>query len=278
MGRNSIRNTLISLLVVALFSFFVGWAAYRTGQASGKISALGHTTIGEFQQPFAALPFHRRLILSAQQALRSDTGTHGQDLWVSRVVFPDVENGYYLDVGSGDGIRYSNTNVLDEIGWQGICIDPFPTGMETRTARVFKEVVDSEAGREIEFRTAGLIGGIDEYIDHTRDWKEQQEAEVVVMKTTTLDDILKRADAPPYIHYMSLDIEGAELQALKGLSFSDYTIGAFTIEHNWEEPKRSQIRELLQSEGYEFVLSRHRDDYYLHSDLIPDRVNPKRLK
>ena len=73
---------------------------------------------------------------------------------------------------------------------------------------------------------------------------------------------------------MSLDIEGAELQTLKGLSLSDYTIGAFTIEHNWEEPKRGPIRELLQSEGCELVLLRHRDDYYLHSDLISDRANP----
>jgi hypothetical protein len=67
---------------------------------------------------------------------------------------------------------------------------------------------------------------------------------------------------------MSIDVEGAELEALKGFSFSKYKVGAFTIEHNFEEPKRSQIRSLLASKGYQYVMSLWRDDCYVSEDLI----------
>ena len=62
---------------------------------------------------------------------------------------------------------------------------------------------------------------------------------------------------------MSIRIEGAELDALKALDFSQYPVRAFTIEHNFEEPKRAQIRQLLESKGYRFARSSAQDDYYL---------------
>ena len=276
MSRSGTVKASASLCVVLVLCVLVGWFAYRTGQTSGRLTAMSRLTFGHYNQPFSQLPVHERLLLTIQETLRDTHNTDQQDAWVSRVVFPGVEDGYYIDVGSADGVVQSNTKILDDMGWQGICVDPFPTGMETRTAKMFEEVVDSEGGREIEFRTSGYIGGIDAYIDHTKDWEEQQEAELLVLKTTTLDDILSRADAPKYIHYMSLDIEGAELEALKGMSFSDYKVGAMTIEHNWEEPKRTQVKEFLEQNGYQRVLSRHRDDYYLHRDLIPPKIHPKR--
>ena len=62
---------------------------------------------------------------------------------------------------------------------------------------------------------------------------------------------------------MSIDIEGAELEALKGFSFSKYKVGALTIEHNYEEPKRSQIRMLLESKGYQLAKKVSCDDWYV---------------
>ena len=56
------------------------------------------------------------------------------------------------------------------------------------------------------------------------------------LTTTTLGDILERTKAPPLIHFMSLDIEGAELEALKGFPLTKYKIGALAVEHNDEEP------------------------------------------
>src|SRR5262245_3936727 len=66
----------------------------------------------------------------------------GQDRWVEEAVFPGVTNGYFLDVGSADGVVHSNTWALEQRGWSGICIDPFPSNMTGRRCQLFREAVD----------------------------------------------------------------------------------------------------------------------------------------
>ena len=141
----------------------------------------------------------------------------GQDKWVLEKVFPDVTNGYFVDIGSGHGTIGSNSRTLEERGWKGVCIDPFPVHMEGRTCKMFKEVVFSKPGLIMAFHTAGGLGGIG---DTLGTWNEEAaRAPTVNVRTVTLDDILTRAGAPQFIHFMSLDVEGAELEALRAFSF-----------------------------------------------------------
>ena len=215
------------------------------------------------------LPPARNLSISLRQFLRLEKSYSQmeQDRWVVHSVFPGVRNGYYVDVGSADGVLISNTKLLDELGWQGVCIEPFPTNMASRTCRLFQQPVYDRAGVKVKFRKAGVLGGIDQNIDS---FKERvKDDQVVEMTTTTLADVLAEAKAPAYIHYMSLDIEGAELEALKAFPFEKYRIGALTVEHNFEEPKRSQIREYLVSKGYRRVRSYLVDDWYTWRDTAP---------
>lgn len=184
----------------------------------------------------------------------------GQDRWVTEVVFPGVTNGYFLDVGSGDGTEGSNTKLLEEKGWSGICVDPFPTNMEGRRCQMFKEVVYDQAGQKVQFKVAGELGGISDTLGRWKDWTAG--SQTVEFTTVTLGDILERAHAPKHIHYMSLDIEGAELKALQGLPLDKYTFGALDIEHNQEEPKRTDIQMLLKKHGYRRVHTWLQDDFY----------------
>ncbi len=185
----------------------------------------------------------------------------GQDKWVLERVFPGVSNGYFVDVGSGHGRIGSNSLALERRGWTGLCVDPFPVEMDGRTCRTFEEVVYSQAGRQLEFHLAGGLGGLAETLGT---WNVTgARAPTVRLSTVTLDDLLARAGAPPFIHFISLDIEGAELEALGGFPFDRHRVGAWTIEHNREEPKRSQIRTLMAARGYELRHSWHQDDYYV---------------
>ncbi len=190
-------------------------------------------------------------------------GQLGQDKWILESVFPGVTRGYFLDVGSGDGVDISNSKALEDKGWTGICVDPFPKNMKTRTCQIFKEVVYSKAGKKIEFRTAGDYGGIDKHIIRYRQSLRVITAGTVSLMTVTLGSILKRAKAPKFIHYMNLDIEGAELEAMKAFPFSRYKVGAITVEHNFVEPKRSKLKKLLQDNGYRLAKSLKWDDWYV---------------
>ena len=202
------------------------------------------------------------LRLTAREAIGGVTypSEIGQDKWVIGKMFPGVSTGFFLDVGSGHGTIGSNTKALEDLGWTGICVDPFPVHMEGRTCRMETVVVSSAAGQVVKFHTHSGLGGI---ADTLGKWKaEAEKSPAVELTTTTLADVLARDNAPSFIHFLSLDIEGAELEALKGIPFDKYKFGAMAIEHNDEEPKRTQILQFLEARGYRRVHSFKQDDFY----------------
>jgi FkbM family methyltransferase len=202
------------------------------------------------------------LRLTAREAIGGVTfpSEIGQDKWVIGKMFRGVSDGFFLDVGSGHGTIGSNTKALEDLGWTGICVDPFPTHMEGRTCRMERAVVSSTAGQVVKFHTHSGLGGIADTLGRWKD--EAAKSPAVELTTTTLADVLARNNAPSFIHFLSLDIEGAELEALRGVPFDKYRFGAMAIEHNDEEPKRSDLVKFLGEKGYVRVHTFKQDDFY----------------
>lgn len=224
-AKNSAKCLVILLSSAIVSAGAAGYVGMKAGRIWASNSELGFAAM--HVSPEGARRWRQstrtdKLIWSLSEALGLETfpSAFGQDKWIARFLFPGVEDGYFVDVGSGDGVVSSNSKLLEDRGWKGICIDPFPTNMEGRSCEMFEEVVFSVAGDKVSFRDAGFLGGIDSELGLTKEWADVKEAPLVEFSTVTLDDILQRANAPGFIHYMSLDIEGAELEALKGLSFS----------------------------------------------------------
>lgn len=250
---------LFQLVAIALVLLAVATAAGYFGMRVGRKFALN--------QLCCAIPQRQNFEMSVRETLGlvKFPSQIGQDRWVAERVFPGVRNGYFLDVGSADGFVNSNTWTLEQRGWKGICVDPFPTNMIGRTCQMFRDAVDAAGGQKVQFTMAGELGGITGYLDRYKDVTKA--SRTVELTTVTLRDILQRAHAPSYIHFMSLDIEGAELEALKGFPFDSYKLGSLAIEHNFEEPKRSEIEQLLKSKGYSKARTWLQDDFYLPTPL-----------
>jgi len=255
------RTRLLQAAVAAIVLLSVATGAGYFGMRVGRSF--------QFNQMCCEIPQRHNFEISVRErlGLLKFPSQIGQDRWVSEKVFPGVTNGYFLDVGSGDGFDKSNTWALERRGWTGICVDPFPTNMAGRTCQVFREAVDAEGGNKVQFSAAGEVGGISNYLDR---WKDlAKDARTVELTTVSLRDILVRAHAPSFIHFMSLDIEGAELEALRGFPFDEYRLGSIDVEHNYEQPKRTQIEQLLKSKGYSKVHTWLQDDFYLPSRPPP---------
>ena len=258
--RIAARAAVVCLLAVGVMATTVFFGA-----------ALGRRY--ESNQLCCQVPRWRNVSLSLQETLRlvSFPSQIGQDKWVLKTVFPGLTDGFFVDVGSGDGIAGSNTFALERQGWTGICIDPFPSSMESRTCQLFKAVVFSEPGLTVTFHPAGQLGGITDTLDTWKAYAEQYPP--VELTTVTLGDILDRANAPDFIHFRSLDIEGAELDALRGVPFDRYRFGAFAIEHTYEGSKRADVAALLTGHGYRRVHTWYQDDFYL-----PDPDHPRHAR
>jgi hypothetical protein len=254
LSRAALSTIAMPLVAVALSSGFVGVKLGMQYERNGLC---------------CQIPRYRRIVVTAKETLGLATfhSQIGQDKWVLEAVFPGVKNGFFLDVGSADGTINSNTKALEQKGWTGICIDPFPRNMQDRTCQMFKEVAFSQAGKLVKFRAAGELGGIEDTLGIGKG--VAREAPIVEFTTVTLGDILERAKAPSFIHFVSLDIEGAELDALIGFPFDKYQIGALDVEHNYEEPKRSKIEALMKSHGYKRVHAWDQDDFYVNCTIVP---------
>jgi hypothetical protein len=257
--RRTISTRIRRLIVSGAATIFVLFTV-------AVVQRTGATALFRDNHQCCQLSFLRNLQVTLYEAagLVKYSGEIGQDKWVLEKVFPDVADGYFVDVGSGHGSIGSNSRTLEERGWRGVCIDPFPVHMEGRTCQMFREVVFSKPGMVVAFHTAGGVGGVAETLGA---WNDQApRAPVVKLTTVTLEDILVRAAAPRLIHFVSLDIEGAELEALRAFPFERYRVVAWTIEHNREEPKRSQVAALLAAHGYRRVHEWQQDDFFLSEE------------
>lgn len=253
------------LLVLAAVLLLVGasgvgaYLGYRAGKAGAFHEFIGAEDAGE----------RRKYAIRYALGLEDFKSITGQDLWVMYSVHPGVTDGFFVDLGSADGVAISNTWALEQTGWRGICIDPFPRNMAGRTCQVFTEAVDNVGGRVVQFQNPGSFsGGI---LDYAGWWvSPEHKKNTVDVKTATLSDILRRGNAPSYIHYLNVDIEGAEYMALSEFPFNEYEFGAITIEHNGLEDQRVKVRELLVKNGYRLEWAIRDQDWYVRNKTPAD--------
>lgn len=198
----------------------------------------------------------------------------GQDLEVLKF-YNNKPSGFFVEIGASDGIALSNTFLLENnFGWRGICVEPIPAKFgllcKNRPNSVcYQEAVYNETGKQVVFdicNQADMLSGISDSIDCHKPFVNQNKTQITV-NTISLTDLLDKSNSPTFIEYLSLDTEGSELEILKSVDFKQYTFGLIDVEHNYVEPRRSHIKELLTSNGYHYVRENKFDDSYRHNSV-----------
>ena len=183
-------------------------------------------------------------------------------------------DGYFVEIGASDGIKISNTYLLEkEYNWKGICIEPIQEEYEklvnNRKCICENISVYSSSNLELEFAIChenSLLSGLYSHIDHHKNTVDNNK-KIFNSKTKTLTDILDINKSPKFIEYLSIDTEGSELEILKGIDFNKYMFGIIDIEHNYIEPRRTEIKELLFNNNYDYLKENNWDDTYIHKSL-----------
>ena len=195
----------------------------------------------------------------------------GQDLKVLKF-FDNKREGYFVEVGANDGIRFSNTYLLEkDYDWKGICIEPVPSLFkklsENRKSINISNAIYNENDKIVNIIEANMLSGIREDVDSHKHILDKEEKNDIKVLTKTLTTVLNENNAPNYIEYLSIDTEGSELKVLEGIDFNKYKFGYINIEHNFQEKRRFEMRKLLESKNYKFLEENHVDDIYIYNEL-----------
>jgi FkbM family methyltransferase len=185
----------------------------------------------------------------------------GQDYWVFGEVFNEMRGGYFLDIGAYDGIRISNTYLLEyRYDWNGICVEANPELFnvlkKNRRVKCVNTCLDDKEGF-VDFIKRDEDSGI---ISQSTDNREAKSFEVIKIKTKSLDSLLREENAPDEIDYLSIDIEGAEERVLGNFNFNKYRFNCITI----ERPSES-LKKVLEKNAYILIKEiPNLDCFYIH--------------
>ena len=185
----------------------------------------------------------------------------------------DRDGGFFVEAGANDGFTQSNTYWLERFrGWRGILIEPMPTHLEEcraegrHAALVHAALVpEAAAGDTVTMQFGDLMSSVQEAhggAGGARDWvqpglvlgwRDAHEAEV---PARTLSGILDEQGAPE-IDLLSLDVEGFEAQALRGLDFDRHAPRWIVVEAHDLASGRQAIEDVLG------------DRYVMHAQVSP---------
>ena len=193
---------------------------------------------------------------------------HEQDIWVVNKL-KSKRNGFFVEAGAGNGIRLSNTYLLEtEYEWDGICVEPFKPNFEelvkNRKSKSVCCLLDGEFGTQTycsgvvpidKENPQGYRGGIVASDTDNRTVLNDS----IEMSTITLEHLLNENTAPSVIDYLSLDVEGAETRILKNFPFDKYKFSIIHIERPSKE-----LCDILLNNGYKIDGGNCLDKYFVN--------------
>lgn len=159
-------------------------------------------------------------------------------------------DGYYVELGANDGIDQSNSFYFEKKkNWSGVLIEPSPNNyLKCRKIRsprnkFFCNACVSFDYKEkfVEMTYANLMtisNSLKKDIDDdkkfinlsTQHLKSYEDHFIFGAQAKTLTSILIDANSPEKMDFLSLDVEGSEIEILKGFDFSRFSFKFLLIE------------------------------------------------
>jgi len=174
--------------------------------------------------------------------------------------FKEKKNGFYVDVGCYHPIHRSNTHLLHKQDWKGVNID---------ISEFSIDLFNHARPKDLNYHCA--ISNKNEVVKlfyqkqlSQLSTTESEQAKIVFqgnikekkMQAFTLDEILNKDKyKDSKIDFLDIDVEGADLKVLEGLSFNKFKPELVCVEIHAKEIKQSDIYKFLINKNYELLWS-----------------------
>ena len=210
------------------------------------------------------------LLISKTQEFYSQTGEDK----LLRKYLPE-NAGSYVDVGSGQPVRGSNTYFFYKRGWSGTLIDPIK--FNSRLTKLFR-------------RRDTFVRNIVSSKNTALNFYEFYPAEYSTIEKSVAEDLVKRgiklkyevnlnpislaklnlACQPLEPTLLSIDVEGHDLEVLNSNNWSTFKPRVICVEENISGNKQAdkKIANYLISHGYKLVDGTDLSKIYVHKDYV----------
>jgi FkbM family methyltransferase len=185
--------------------------------------------------------------------------------------FPDVEKGFYVDVGANDPMVDSVTKLFYDKGWRGINVEPLKHHWEALKSKRKRDINlniglgDKNASLTFhEFSSGdGLSTFSDEIVNEYSGLQDDVHTNTkeYTVDIKTMRDVLKENKVDK-IQFLKVDVEGLEYEVLDGNDWDSYRPQVICIEANHIV---KDWRPLLKEKGYELAFFDGLNNYYTDS-------------
>jgi FkbM family methyltransferase len=186
-------------------------------------------------------------------ALQTTPSQFLQDVF-ALIVSGAKDDGFFVEFGACDGKYISNTLTLEAFGWRGILAEPLPKWHDAlranRSCIIDTRCVWSRSGERL---TLSEMADDQHATEASVTPGARSTAASHEVASVSLDDFLREHSAPRLIDFLSMDVEGAELDILKAFSFG-YRFGFLAIEALAAPDGVSQLEHLMKENGYRRIL------------------------
>ena len=189
----------------------------------------------------------------------------------------DFDNGFFVELGANDGRFQSNTLFYEQFrNWRGVLIEPAPNlFLQCRENRSQLSYIVCAACVSFDYRgefvkivysnsmsvSLNVDSDIGDPLAHAELGRQFLKANETLFTfgavARTLNSILVEANAPRRIDFLSLDVEGAELDVIKGVDHDAYRFRYILAECR----NLPRLRSYLESQHYRFVEKFNEHDY-----------------
>lgn len=197
----------------------------------------------------------------------------GEDCLLA-IFFDFKKHGCFIDVGAFDGIYLSNTFAFERLGWSGFCVEAMPEYFDLCVknrpgSTCFHAACLAAERGQVEFRAeaGGLFSGLAADESFTASVYRGQHVpfdgfRTIRVPSASLDGLL--AGRTAQIDFVSIDVEGAELEVLNGFDLDRHKPRILVIEANKPE-ERQALDVHLDARGYRLARSLAWNHFYVRS-------------